>query len=135
MSNTSRLLIANKLQAAHIILLFNTLVVVEDDSSIILSYFSGGFPISGEFLVCQNPELYKRHPAKIYGKAAVGAPPMSVPHLDARVIDGKQMLLFGPYAGFSPKYLKTGSYSILLYSCARNNNCACGHNCASLCSL
>lgn len=64
----------------------------------------GGFPISGEFLVCQNPDLVKQHPAKIYGKAAVGAPPMSVPHLDARIIDGKPMVLFGPYAGFSPRY-------------------------------
>merc|ERR1711985_105588 len=62
------------------------------------------------FLVCQNPSIVKRHPAKIYGKAAVGAPPMSVPHLDARVIDGKPMILFGPYAGFAPNYLKSGSY-------------------------
>merc|ERR1712096_445828 len=52
----------------------------------------GGFPISGQFLVCQNPDIVKQHPAKIYGKAAVGAPPMSVPHLDARIIDGKPML-------------------------------------------
>lgn len=70
----------------------------------------GGFPISGEFMRCDNPEVVKRHKAKVYGKASVGAPPMSVPHLDARVVDGKESLLFGPYAGFSPKFLKRGSW-------------------------
>ncbi len=69
----------------------------------------GGFPVSGQFLVCQTPEIVERHQAKVYGKAAVGAPPMSVPHLDTRVIDGKKSLLFGPFAGFSPKFLKHGS--------------------------
>eukprot|EP00421_Protoceratium_reticulatum_P009095 CAMPEP_0168374616 /NCGR_PEP_ID=MMETSP0228-20121227/9392_1 /TAXON_ID=133427 /ORGANISM="Protoceratium reticulatum, Strain CCCM 535 (=CCMP 1889)" /LENGTH=555 /DNA_ID=CAMNT_0008387567 /DNA_START=77 /DNA_END=1744 /DNA_ORIENTATION=- len=68
-----------------------------------------GFPISGEFLVCQNPEVVDKHPNKVYGKAAIGAPPMSVPHLDKRIIGGKHMILFGPFAGFSPRYLKTGS--------------------------
>ncbi|CAD7969302.1 unnamed protein product [Amoebophrya sp. A120] len=81
----------------------------------------GGFPISGEFLVCQNPNIVKQHPAKIYGKAAVGAPPMSVPHLDARIIDGKPMVLFGPYAGFSPRYLKTGSLTDM-FSTLRPHN-------------
>ena len=70
----------------------------------------GGFPVSGQFLVCDNPDVVKRHHAKVYGKAAVGAPPMSVPHLDTRVIDGKLSLLFGPFAGFSPKFLKSGSF-------------------------
>lgn len=69
----------------------------------------GGFPISGQFLVCQNPRVVAAHSTKVYGKAAVGAPPMSVPHLDARVIDGKPVLLFGPYAGFSPRFLRSGS--------------------------
>lgn len=69
----------------------------------------GGFPVSGQFLVCDKPEVVEKHQAKVYGKAAVGAPPMSVPHLDTRVIDGKCSLLFGPFAGFSPKFLKTGS--------------------------
>ncbi len=69
----------------------------------------GGFPVSGQFLVCDNPAVVLQHQAKVYGKAAVGAPPMSVPHLDTRVIDGKKSLLFGPFAGFSPKFLKTGS--------------------------
>lgn len=70
----------------------------------------GGFPISGKFLKCDNPEIVNQHSAKVYGKAAVGAPPMSVPHLDTRVVDGKKSLLFGPYAGFSPNFLKKGSW-------------------------
>ncbi len=70
----------------------------------------GGFPVSGQWLVCTNPEVVERHGAKVYGKAMLGAPPMSVPHLDTRIIDGKKALLFGPYAGFTTKYLKHGSY-------------------------
>lgn len=70
----------------------------------------GGFPVSGQFLVCDNPKIVEKHHAKVYGKAAVGAPPMSVPHLDTRMIDGKLSLLFGPFAGFSPKFLKSGSF-------------------------
>ncbi|MEB3241116.1 MAG: malate:quinone oxidoreductase [Synechococcus sp.] len=68
-----------------------------------------GFPVSGQWLVCNDPELADHHHAKVYGKAKVGAPPMSVPHLDTRWIDGKRSLLFGPYAGFSSKFLKQGS--------------------------
>ncbi len=70
----------------------------------------GGFPVSGQWLRTDNPELVGRHQAKVYGKASVGAPPMSVPHLDTRVVDGKKSLLFGPYAGFSTKFLKAGSF-------------------------
>ncbi|MGY1638144.1 malate dehydrogenase (quinone) [Geodermatophilus sp. SYSU D00742] len=69
----------------------------------------GGFPVSGLFLRTRSPELVSAHQAKVYGQAAVGAPPMSVPHLDLRLIDGDHSLLFGPYAGFSPKFLKAGS--------------------------
>lgn len=69
----------------------------------------GGFPVSGLFLRTAKPELVSRHQAKVYGQASVGAPPMSVPHLDTRVVDGKDYLMFGPYAGFSPKFLKRGS--------------------------
>ncbi|WP_243355140.1 malate:quinone oxidoreductase [Bacillus litorisediminis] len=81
----------------------------------------GGFPVSGLFLVCNNPKVVEQHHAKVYGKAAVGAPPMSVPHLDTRYIDNKKSLLFGPYAGFSPKFLKTGSNMDLLGSVKPNN--------------
>jgi malate dehydrogenase (quinone) len=69
-----------------------------------------GFPVSGVWLRCDNPEVSSRHDAKVYGKASVGSPPMSVPHLDTRHIVGKVSLLFGPYAGFSTKFLKHGSY-------------------------
>lgn len=69
----------------------------------------GGFPVSGQWLVCTDTEVADKHHAKVYGKAAIGAPPMSVPHLDTRVINGKQALLFGPFAGFTTKFLKKGS--------------------------
>ncbi|MBS2971049.1 malate:quinone oxidoreductase [Metabacillus sp. KIGAM252] len=81
----------------------------------------GGFPVSGLFLVCSNPEVVEQHHAKVYGKAKVGAPPMSVPHLDTRYIDNKKSLLFGPFAGFSPKFLKTGSNLDLIGSVKPNN--------------
>lgn len=70
----------------------------------------GGFPVSGQFLICKNPELVYMHEAKVYGKAAHGSPPMSVPHLDTRMLNGVRSLLFGPYAAFSTKFLKNGSY-------------------------
>jgi len=70
----------------------------------------GGFPVSGQWLRCNNREVIERHDAKVYGKAAVGSPPMSVPHLDTRMINGQRELLFGPYAGFSTKFLKQGSF-------------------------
>ena len=69
----------------------------------------GTFPVSGAFLKTTNPEVVKQHQAKVYSQAAVGAPPMSVPHLDTRVVDGKPSLLFGPYAGLNFKFLKFGS--------------------------
>lgn len=81
----------------------------------------GGFPVSGIFMVCNNPEVIAQHHAKVYGKAQVGAPPMSVPHLDTRFIDNEKSLLFGPFAGFSPKFLKTGSMLDLLTSVKPNN--------------
>lgn len=81
----------------------------------------GGFPVSGQWLICKNPELIARHEAKVYGKASVGTPPMSVPHLDTRVIDGKKALLFGPFAGFSTRFLKQGSLMDLLKSIRPTN--------------
>ncbi|MGG1679278.1 malate:quinone oxidoreductase [Neobacillus sp. NRS-1170] len=81
----------------------------------------GGFPVSGLFMVCNNPEVVEHHHAKVYGKAKVGAPPMSVPHLDTRFIDNKKSLLFGPFAGFSPKFLKTGSMMDLVTSVKPDN--------------
>ncbi|MFA9560147.1 malate:quinone oxidoreductase [Evansella sp. AB-rgal1] len=81
----------------------------------------GGFPVSGIFMVCNNPFVAEQHHAKVYGKAKVGAPPMSVPHLDTRFINDKKELLFGPFAGFSPKFLKTGSVFDLITSVKPNN--------------
>ena len=81
----------------------------------------GGFPVSGQWLRCTNEEVIKKHHAKVYGKASVGAPPMSVPHIDTRIINGKQELLFGPYAGFSTKFLKNGSYLDLVKSIQTDN--------------
>lgn len=81
----------------------------------------GGFPVGGQWLKCTNREVIERHQAKVYGKASVGAPPMSVPHLDTRMIDGKRELLFGPYAGFSTKFLKSGSYMDLPKSIQLSN--------------
>ncbi|MGA9288866.1 MAG: malate dehydrogenase (quinone) [Anaerobacillus sp.] len=81
----------------------------------------GGFPVSGLFMVCNNPDVIEQHHGKVYGKAKVGAPPMSVPHLDTRYIDNKKSLLFGPFAGFSPKFLKGGSNLDLIGSVKPNN--------------
>ncbi|HOI10596.1 MAG TPA: malate:quinone oxidoreductase, partial [Myxococcota bacterium] len=77
--------------------------------------------VSGQWLVCRNPDLVARHDAKVYGKAALGAPPMSVPHLDTRHWNGRRSLLFGPYAGFSTKYLKQGSFLDLPLSLRLHN--------------
>ncbi|WP_448110558.1 malate dehydrogenase (quinone) [Pseudomonas lini] len=80
-----------------------------------------GFPVGGSFLVTENPTLAEQHLAKAYGKASVGAPPMSVPHLDTRVLDGKRVILFGPFATFSTKFLKEGSYLDLLTTTTTHN--------------
>jgi len=81
----------------------------------------GGFPVSGQWLVCKDPAIVSQHHAKVYGKAAIGAPPMSVPHLDTRIINGEPALLFGPYAGFTTKFLKAGSKLDLLKSVSISN--------------
>ncbi|WP_413389941.1 malate:quinone oxidoreductase [Prochlorococcus marinus] len=80
-----------------------------------------GFPVSGKWLICEEEKLTKTHNAKVYGNAAVGAPPMSVPHLDTRWIDGKRSLLFGPFAGFSSNFLKYGSKLDLFRSIKTTN--------------
>ncbi|QHI34821.1 putative malate:quinone oxidoreductase 1 [Kordia antarctica] len=81
----------------------------------------GGFPVSGEWLVCKNEEIIQQHLGKVYSKAGVGDPPMSTPHLDTRYINGKRELLFGPFAGFSPKFLKEGSNFDLFKSISFDN--------------
>jgi malate dehydrogenase (quinone) len=77
--------------------------------------------VSGIWLRCDDPSINKRHHAKVYSKAAVGSPPMSVPHLDTRVIGNQRSILFGPYAGFSTKFLKRGSFFDLIRSIRLNN--------------
>jgi malate dehydrogenase (quinone) len=81
----------------------------------------GGFPVSGQWLRCDNPEVVAQHQAKVYSLADVGAPPMSVPHLDTRMVEGKKSLLFGPYAGFTTKFLKHGSFLDLPLSIRPSN--------------
>ncbi len=81
----------------------------------------GGFPVGGIWLRCDEESVVNQHHAKVYGKASKGSPPMSVPHLDTRVIGGKKSLLFGPYAGFSTKFLKKGSYADLFESVRPGN--------------
>ena len=81
----------------------------------------GGFPVGGSFLVTENQDITLQHLAKAYGIASTGAPPMSVPHLDTRVLDGKRVILFGPFATFSTKFLKNGSYLDLLTSTTTHN--------------
>lgn len=80
-----------------------------------------GFPVSGLWLACNNKELIDQHSTKVYGKASVGDPPMSVPHLDSRIIDGKKELIFGPYASFNTKFLKNGSLLDFPFSMRANN--------------
>ncbi|MBJ9957575.1 malate dehydrogenase (quinone) [Acinetobacter courvalinii] len=80
-----------------------------------------GFPVGGEFLVTDNPAVTAKHTAKVYGRADLGAPPMSVPHIDTRYIDGKKYVLFGPFATYSNKFLKNGSQLDLLASTNKNN--------------
>ncbi|MFT3711883.1 MAG: malate dehydrogenase (quinone) [Archangium sp.] len=92
-----------------------------DESDIQEGEGYGGFPVSGEWLVCRNPEVIKQHAVKVYGKAKEGTPPMSVPHLDRRFIDGSEALMFGPFAGFSTRFLKEGSYLDLPGSLSLDN--------------
>ncbi|APY00619.1 malate dehydrogenase (quinone) [Lacinutrix venerupis] len=81
----------------------------------------GGFPVSGEWLVCKNKDIINKHHAKVYSKAGPKDPPMSTPHLDTRFIDGEKQLIFGPFAGFSPKFLKQGSFLDLFKSIKGDN--------------
>lgn len=81
----------------------------------------GGFPVSGQWLVCRKPDVVQQHHAKVYGKAPIGAPPMSVPHLDTRIINGEPALLFGPFAGFTTRFLKQGSIFDLFGSVRTSN--------------
>lgn len=96
-------------------------ILLLEKSKIKESLNYGGFPVGGQWLVCDNQEVINQHYAKVYGQAKLNAPPMSVPHLDTRIIDGKKKLLFGPFAVFSTKFLKHGSYLDLFKSIQVSN--------------
>lgn len=96
-------------------------ILLLEKSKIPEAQLFGGFPVGGQWLVCDNEQVIKKHKAKVYGQAKIGAPPMSVPHLDTRIINGKPKLLFGPFAVFSTKFLKNGSYLDLFKSLQINN--------------
>ncbi|WP_346535921.1 malate dehydrogenase (quinone) [Micromonospora sp. DPT] len=81
----------------------------------------GAFPISGQFLRTDRPDLVAAHRGKVYGHAAPGAPPISVPHLDLRVVDGQEALLFGPFAAFTPRFLTRGRLTDLVRSVRPGN--------------
>ena len=83
----------------------------------------GGFPVSGQWLVCGKPDIVEQHNSKVYGKAPIGAPPMSVPHLDTRIINGEPALLFGPFAGFTTRFLKQGSIFDLIGGPTNQSRC------------
>ena len=38
--------------------------------------------------------MIEAHDAKVYGKEPPGTPPMTVPHLDARYIEGKRTIIW-----------------------------------------
>ena len=81
----------------------------------------GGFPVGGAFLRADRPAMTAAHRAKVYGLAPAGAPSMAGTHLDTRVVNGKAWLLFGPFAGWSPKFLKHGRITDLPRSVRPNN--------------
>jgi malate dehydrogenase (quinone) len=82
----------------------------------------GGFPIGGQWLICENPAVVEKHHAKVYGQALNAAPTMAVPHLDTRFLDGKKNLFFGPFAAFTTKFLhKKGSWMDLPASVRPDN--------------
>tara|TARA_B110000967_G_C18872359_1_gene556184 strand:- start:861 stop:2336 length:1476 start_codon:yes stop_codon:yes gene_type:complete len=85
------------------------------------AYGYAGYPVSGKWLISTKKSLIKKHKAKVYSHVLPKAPPMSIPHLDLRVIGKSEVLLFGPFAGFSFKFLKYGSSLDLLKSIKLNN--------------
>lgn len=82
----------------------------------------GGFPIGGQWLICENPEIIRQHQAKVYGQPLDAAPTMAVPHLDTRILEGRKTLLFGPFAAWTTKFLhKKGSITDLPFSIRPDN--------------
>ena len=81
-----------------------------------------GFPIGGQWLVCDAPEIVTRHSAKVYGMVPGSAPSLGGPHLDFRKLDGGSHLLFGPFASWTTKFLHlTGRCTDLPFSIRPDN--------------
>lgn len=127
--NTWNVTIANKNSGAEQVVKTKFIFIGAGGAALKLLQESGipeaaeyaGFPVGGQFLVSENPDVVNHHLAKVYGQASVGAPPMSVPHIDTRIIDGKRVVLFGPFATFSTRFLKNGSLWDLLGSTNSSN--------------
>jgi len=82
----------------------------------------GGFPIGGQWLVCDEPSICVRHNAKVYGAVPPSSPSMGAPHLDLRWLNGRRQLMFGPFASWTTRFLKeTGSLGDLPFSIRANN--------------
>jgi len=81
-------------------------------------------PVTGDWAICQNPQVVKQHHVKVYAPGAPGAPPMSMPHLDYRTIAGKEALLFGPFGSITFKFLRYGSNFDALKALKCHNICS-----------
>ncbi|XZE19233.1 malate:quinone oxidoreductase [Pirellulaceae bacterium SH449] len=81
-----------------------------------------GFPIGGQWLICDEPSICARHESKVYGATPPSAPSLGAGHLDIRRLNGQRQLLFGPFASWTTRFLKqTGSWSDLLRSVRLDN--------------
>jgi malate dehydrogenase (quinone) len=78
----------------------------------------GGFPVSGQWLKCTNPDVIK-HKVKVYGKASVGAPNVSSTY-DSRMINGENSCYLDLLLVFY-SLSKNGSYSDLPLSIKPDN--------------
>ena len=82
----------------------------------------GGFPIGGQWLVCDEPATCERHEAKVYGATPPSSPSLGSGHLDVRRLNGQRQLLFGPFASWTTRFLKhSGQWSDLPFSLRANN--------------
>jgi malate dehydrogenase (quinone) len=82
----------------------------------------GGFPIGGQWLVCDEPAICAQHEAKVYGATPPSSPSLGSGHLDVRRLDGQRQLLFGPFASWTTRFLKhSGRWTDLPLSIRLNN--------------
>jgi len=81
-----------------------------------------GFPIGGQWMVCDEPSVCARHEAKVYGTTPPSSPSLGAGHLDVRRLSGRRQLLFGPFASWTTSFLKhTGRWSDLPLSIKPEN--------------